>query len=84
MLCVDRGLCDELITRPEEYYGLRCVIFCDMENSKIKKPWPAFGKTAEGNKMLTRGRKNFIKNIGLGWLTFRAPEAGGCVELILL
>ena len=29
-----RGLCDELITRPEESYRLWCVIVCDLENLK--------------------------------------------------
>jgi hypothetical protein len=28
----DRGLCDELITRPEESYQLWCVVVCDLEN----------------------------------------------------
>ena len=28
-----RGLCDELITRPEESYRLWCVIVCDLETS---------------------------------------------------
>ena len=27
-----RGLCDWLITRPEEYYRLWCVVTCDLEN----------------------------------------------------
>jgi hypothetical protein len=27
-----RGLCDELITRPEESYRLWCVIVCELEN----------------------------------------------------
>jgi len=26
-----RGLCYELITRPEEYYRLWCVVLCDLE-----------------------------------------------------
>jgi len=26
-----RGLCDELITRPEESYRLWCVVMCDLE-----------------------------------------------------
>jgi hypothetical protein len=32
--CVLSGivLCDELITRPEESYRLRCVVVCDLEN----------------------------------------------------
>jgi hypothetical protein len=29
-----RGLCDELITRPEESYRLWCVVVCDLENLK--------------------------------------------------
>jgi len=28
----NRGLCDELITRPEESYRLWCVVVCDLEN----------------------------------------------------
>jgi len=27
-----RGLCDELITRPEESYRMWCVVVCDLEN----------------------------------------------------
>ena len=34
-----RGLCDELITRPEESYGLRCVVVCDLETSRIGAPY---------------------------------------------
>ena len=30
-----RGLCDELITRPEESYWLWCVVVCDLETTKI-------------------------------------------------
>ena len=29
-----RGLCDELITCPEESYRLWCVVVCDLENLK--------------------------------------------------
>jgi len=28
-----RGLCDELIIRPEESYRLWCVVVCDLETS---------------------------------------------------
>ena len=34
----DRGLCDELITRPEESYRLCCVV-CDLETSRIGAPY---------------------------------------------
>jgi len=28
-----RGLCDELITRPEESYRMWCVVVCDLDTS---------------------------------------------------
>ena len=34
-----RGLCDELITRPEESYRLWYVVVCDLETSKIGAPY---------------------------------------------
>jgi len=34
-----RGLCDELITRPEESYQLWCVVVCDLESSRIGAPY---------------------------------------------
>ena len=40
-----RGLCDGLITRPEESYRLWCVVVCDLENLKneeaIASDWAA-------------------------------------------
>ena len=40
-----RGLCDGLITRPEESYRLWCVVVCDLENLKneegIARYWAA-------------------------------------------
>ena len=34
-----RGLCDELITRPEESYRLWCVVVYDLETSGIGAPY---------------------------------------------
>jgi hypothetical protein len=34
-----RGLCDELIARPEESYRLCCVAVCDLETSRICTPY---------------------------------------------
>ena len=34
-----RGLCDELITRPEESYRLWCVVVYDLETSRIGAPY---------------------------------------------
>ena len=39
-----KGLCDELITRPEESYRLWCVVVCDLETSRMRRPWPALGR----------------------------------------
>jgi len=34
-----RGLCDKLITRPEESYRLCCIVVCDLETSRIGAPY---------------------------------------------
>jgi len=47
-----RGLCDGLITRPEKSYRLWHVVVCDLQTSRMRRPWPALGRSA------TRGRKN--------------------------
>ena len=45
-----RGLCDELITRPEESYRQWCVVVCDLETSRMRRPWPALGRSATAKK----------------------------------
>ena len=35
------GLCDELITRPEESYRMWCVVVCYLEISRMRKSWPS-------------------------------------------
>ena len=42
-----RGLCDELITRPEEFYRLWCIVVCDLEISWMRRPWPTGGFRAK-------------------------------------
>jgi len=41
-----RGLCDELITRPKESHRLWCVVVCELETSRMRRPWPALGRSA--------------------------------------
>ena len=36
-----RGLCEALITRPEESYRLCCVVVCDLETSWMRRLWAA-------------------------------------------
>ena len=47
-----RGLCDPPITRPEESYWLWCVVVCDLETSRMRRPWPALGRSATGGSFL--------------------------------
>jgi len=44
-----RGLC-ELIARPEESYRLWCVIACDLETSRMTRPWHVLGRSATGGR----------------------------------
>ena len=39
-----RGLCNGLITHPEESYRLWCVVVCYLEtSSRMRRPWPHLG-----------------------------------------
>ena len=44
------GLCDELITRPEESYRVWYVVVFDLETSRMRRPWPALGRSATSKK----------------------------------
>jgi len=45
-----RGLCDELITRPEESYRLWCVVVCDLENLKNEETMTRVGSQRHRKK----------------------------------
>jgi hypothetical protein len=47
-----RGLCDELITFPEESHRMWCVVVCDLETSIMRRPWPALGRSAKGKQII--------------------------------
>ena len=49
-----RGLCDELITRPEESYRLWCVVVCDLENLKNEEAMTHVGSQRHRKKKLDR------------------------------
>ena len=44
-----RGLCNELITRPEESYWLWCVVVCDLENLKDEEAMTRVGSQRHKN-----------------------------------
>jgi len=48
-----RGLCDELITLPEESYRLWCVVVCDLDTSWIRRPWPTGGCRAKNKQIFS-------------------------------
>jgi hypothetical protein len=48
-----RGLCDELITRPEESYRLWCVVVCDLENLKNEEAMTRVGSQRHKKKIGT-------------------------------
>jgi hypothetical protein len=60
-----RGLCDELITRPEESYRLWCVVVCDLETSRI---W-------EGHDPCRFAAPQQKKNIRAGYILLRAVKS---------
>jgi hypothetical protein len=57
-----RGLCDELITRPEKSYRLWCVVVCDLEPSRMGRPWPTLGRSATKKKPILTCVFNFNEN----------------------
>jgi len=65
-----RGLCDELITRPEESYRPWYVVVCDLETSWMRRPWPNGGlsRQKQTNKQrllltyLLHGAESFLRS----------------------
>jgi hypothetical protein len=45
-----RGLCDELITRPEKSYRLWCVVACELENLKNEEAMTRVGSQRHSKK----------------------------------
>jgi hypothetical protein len=49
-----RGLCDRLITRPEESCRLWCVVVLSTETSWMRRPWPTGGFAPKTNKQANK------------------------------
>ena len=60
----NRGLCDEPITRPGETCRLWCVVVCDIETSRMRRPCPELGCCAIGGKGWGGGRRRDRKRKG--------------------
>ena len=48
-----KGLCDGLITRPEESYRMCCIVVCDLETSWMMRSWTTWGGGHSKNKKHT-------------------------------
>jgi hypothetical protein len=60
-----RGLCDELITRPEESYRRWCLV-SDLETSWMRRSWPTGGRGAvapETNKQCNETSNEWLTTI---------------------
>jgi hypothetical protein len=69
-----RGLCDELITRPEKSYRLWCVVVCDLENLKNEEAMTRFGVAAPQ-------QKNKYRNLTLICFYFEHVSILLCAQL---
>ena len=58
-----RGLCDELITRPQEFYLVWCVVVRDLETSRMRRAWLTGGLSHRKQK-----KKNIYIYISSGRL----------------
>ena len=59
-----RGLCGELITRPEESYRMCCVIVCDLETSRMR-PWPSGGLSRQKRETKSPSERSLFHSIFL-------------------
>jgi len=77
-----RGLCDELITRREESYRLCCVVVCDLETSRMRRPWLALGRSATEKKIKIRFSDQYDVNyiIDVFWINLYLNDGLGRVR----
>ena len=51
------GLFDELAPRPGKSYRLWCVVVCDLETSRMRRPWPTGDCRAKNKQIHTEQRR---------------------------
>jgi len=59
-----RGLCNKLITRPEESYRLWRVVVGDLETSWMRRPWPTgiVAPKTKQNLLVLQGKAQLTLN----------------------
>ena len=79
------GLCDGTIIYPKESSRMWCVVVCDPETWRIRRPWTALGCSARGRKTLpTRHRYNMNFNIMFYNSMVLARPSGTRIKLVVL
>jgi len=76
-----RGLCDELIIRPEDSYRLCWVVVCDLQMSWMRRPWPTGGLLHQKKKevpLLTKIRYKYFPWNSKSRLRFFTPHISEC------
>ena len=76
--------CDELITRAEESCRLWCVVVCDLETSRMRRSWPALGRSATKKKgfiladrfQKSEIRKHVLESCNFFLSCYTAPKLG--------
>ena len=63
-----RGLCDDLITHPEESYRMWCVVVYDLETSWMRRPWSTGGCRAKNKQTNVRILFENLKWVEIGLL----------------
>jgi hypothetical protein len=80
-----RGLCDELITCPEESYRLWCVVVCDLENLKNEEAMTRVGSQRHSKKKpciwLHSGMWHLVQYVLMFQKKIEPPSSGGFIQL---
>jgi len=78
-----RGLCDELITHPEESYRLCCIVVCDLETSRIGAPYIYIYIYDISSLRVKQTRTPFCSlNLHPQQSKFKTTSCKGCVQFI--
>jgi hypothetical protein len=82
----DIGLCDELITRPEESYWLWCVVVCDLDSSLMRRPWSTGGgccaKNRQTNKLPTLHISKAEEQVYTAGATMYVIDQRRCAQIL--
>ena len=79
------GLCDELITRPEESYRLCCVVVCDLDKLKNEEAMTRVGSQRHSKKKKKKNprRTQILYDIATTFPLLLSCSVGICIKLLV-